>query len=64
MSRQCPRKPVAGSRHEYAKQLARKGLAVNNVDQASFVTAARDKLWPRFGKQHGKDMQAIVTAAC
>jgi tripartite ATP-independent transporter DctP family solute receptor len=47
----------------YLKELGQKGMAVNEVDKPSFVAVAREKVWPQFEKQHGKDMQAIVSMA-
>jgi len=46
---------------DYLRQLAQKGMAVNEVDKASFVAVAREKVWPQFEKQYGKDMQAIFS---
>ena len=48
---------------DYLKQLAQKGMAVNEVDKAAFVAVAREKVWPQFEKQYGKDMQAIFSLA-
>jgi tripartite ATP-independent transporter DctP family solute receptor len=48
---------------QYLKQLGQKGMAVNEVDKASFVAVAREKIWPQFEKQHGKDMHAILSMA-
>jgi len=45
---------------DYLKQLAQKGMAVNEVDKASFVAVAKEKVWPQFEKQYGKDMQAVL----
>jgi len=46
---------------DYLKQLAGKGMAVNDVDKQAFVTIAREKIWPQFESQYGKDMQAILS---
>ena len=46
---------------DYLKQLGQKGMAVNEVDKAAFVAVAKEKVWPQFEKQYGKDMQAIFS---
>src|SRR5215831_18041559 len=46
---------------DYLKQLAQKGMAVNEVDKAAFVAVAKEKVWPQFEKQYGKDMQAVFS---
>jgi tripartite ATP-independent transporter DctP family solute receptor len=46
---------------EYIKQLGQKGMQVNNVDKAAFIQVAKEKIWPHFEKQYGKDMQAVLS---
>ena len=46
---------------EYLKQLKQKGMVVNEVDKQAFVTLAKEKVWPQFEPQYGKDMQAILS---
>jgi TRAP-type transport system periplasmic protein len=46
---------------EYLKQLEQKGMVVNDVDKQAFVTLAKEKIWPQFEPQYGKDMQAILS---
>ena len=46
---------------EYLEQLKQKGMAVNDVDKQAFVTLAKEKIWPQFEPQYGKDMQAILS---
>ena len=48
---------------EYLEQLKQKGMAVNDVDKQAFVTLAKEKIWPQFEPQYGKDMQAILSIA-
>jgi len=46
---------------EYLKQLEQKGMVVNDVDKHAFLTLAKEKIWPQFEPQYGKDMQAILS---
>lgn len=46
---------------EYLKQLEQKGMVVNDVDKHAFVTLAKERIWPQFEAQYGKDMQAILS---
>jgi TRAP-type transport system periplasmic protein len=48
---------------EYLKQLEQKGMVVNDVDKHAFVTLAKERIWPQFEAQYGKDMQAILSIA-
>jgi TRAP-type C4-dicarboxylate transport system substrate-binding protein/citrate lyase beta subunit len=55
------RKFLADHDTDYLKQLGQKGMAVNDVTRTHSPGGAREKIWPQFEKQHGKDMQAIVS---
>jgi TRAP-type transport system periplasmic protein len=48
---------------EYLKQLEQKGMVVNDVDKHAFVTLAKERIWPQFEAQYGKDMKAILSIA-
>ncbi len=43
----------------YIKQLGQKGMQVNEVDKKAFVALAKEKLWPQFEKDFGKELQSI-----
>lgn len=44
---------------EYTKQLGQNGMQVNEVDMQAFISVARDKIWPQYEKDFGKDIQVI-----
>jgi len=44
---------------EYIKQLGQKGMQVNEVNKQPFVALAKEKLWPQFEKDFGKELQAV-----
>ncbi|HTU02343.1 MAG TPA: hypothetical protein VMG58_11025, partial [Candidatus Sulfotelmatobacter sp.] len=44
---------------DYIKELGAKGMQVNEVDKKAFLAVAKEKLWPQFEKDFGKDLQAV-----
>jgi TRAP-type transport system periplasmic protein len=44
---------------DYIKELGAKGMQVNEVDKKAFIALAKEKLWPQFEKDFGKDIQAL-----
>jgi tripartite ATP-independent transporter DctP family solute receptor len=44
---------------DYIKELGAKGMQVNEVDKKAFIALAKEKLWPQFEKDFGKDLQAL-----